>query len=69
MNWNQSPGGMIRYDDLNNILVGALEAGLDYKTLAIIARQAGVREYFDREVDRLRVTVEKPVLMLPEGGK
>lgn len=67
MNWTQGPIGMIRYDELTNILVGAVEAGLDYDTLAIIARQTGVREFFDRDVALLakgRVTVERPAQLL-----
>lgn len=69
MNWQKPPTGMIRHDELNNILVGAYEAGLDPDTLAIIARQTGVREYYDRDISRLqrpKITVERSAVMLLE---
>lgn len=68
MDWREAPAGMVRYDELVNILTSLSETGgCDRRTLRIVAQAVGVREYFDLEETRLsrsRIVIEEPVLLL-----
>lgn len=44
------PAGLMRYEELLNILLALAMAGCDLSTLAIVAQAAGVREHFDHYV-------------------
>jgi hypothetical protein len=57
MNWREAPTGMIRHDELVNILVGLDETGgCDRRTLRIVAQSVGIREHFDRRAAWLQAT-------------
>ncbi len=59
------PIGLTQHAELLNILLSLYETGgCDPRTLRIVAQAVGIREYLDREVNRLTVTVEQPVFLL-----
>lgn len=59
MNWDKMPLGMIRLDELQNIVQALALTDCDQRTLAIVARATGLGEYFPgNDVPPAQLTVE-----------
>lgn len=67
MNWTEAPIGMIRHDELLNILTALqLSGGCDNRTLAIVAQATGLGDYFKPAQP---IIVELPEHKRIEAGK
>lgn len=61
------PIGMIRYDELLNILKALNLTDCDKRTLAIVAEATGLGDWWPRQ-NQVRVEVETPFLLLDKGA-
>lgn len=68
MNLDDLPIGMIRRDELLNILIALHMSGQDEYTLQTIAQATGLLEYFEsKKVTRCSIVIEQPK-RLKTGG-